>query len=284
MSSKKPPGPSSLKSPAKKSSADYQREFRRRMREQGLVKKEVWIRPEYAKLLAIMERQLREEALAADTENLSLSDVDEHWLQRLTNLPVAASLPRPKPRMIDSLVSSTNQLKEERHFEATDTTNPLDSIEGRSMTNTPVPWTTLSMYEALKAAEPFVSGHASIEFIEGSAPALHLIMHEYGDLPVFVTVAGEQVIAESVLWSVDDVQNTALFNDAILRSHKYFPLSTISLDSVGDGRDYYYMFGALSSTSILSNIVFEIEVLAFNVIQAAEAYSEFLSQPAEAQG
>jgi uncharacterized protein YjfI (DUF2170 family) len=37
------------------------------------------------------------------------------------------------------------------------------------------------------------------------------------------------------------------------------------------------MFGALSSSSILDNVVFEIEVLASNVIQATEAYADFLT-------
>ena len=47
----------------------------------------------------------------------------------------------------------------------------------------------------------------------------------------------------------------AEFNDAVLRTHKYFPLSTVSLDNMGSaGQDYYYI-GALSSTSILSNVV-----------------------------
>ena len=107
-------------------------------------------------------------------------------------------------------------------------------------------------------------------------------MGEYGDLPVFLTVSGEQIIVESILWSVDEVADVNGFNDAILRTHKYFPLSTISLDQLGQSGDYYHMFGALSSTSILSNVVFEIEVLASNVIQATEAYSEFLKLSVEA--
>ncbi len=42
-----------------KSSAHYQREFRKRLREQGLVKKEVWIRQDNAKQLAQIEKELR---------------------------------------------------------------------------------------------------------------------------------------------------------------------------------------------------------------------------------
>ena len=205
-----------------KSSAHYQREFRRRLRERGLVKKEVWIRPEHAKQLMLVEKLLRE-------------------------------------------------------------ANGSQWIEGAmTMTNQASLWTTGSLYAALREADLFAAKRASLELIDGIEPSLHVIMHEYGDLPVFLTVSGDQIIVESVLWSVDDVADISKFNDAVLRTHKYFPLSTISLDSMSAGADYYHMFGALSSTSILSNVIFEIETLAANVIHATEAYGEFLTIPVEA--
>lgn len=202
-----------------KSSAHYQREYRRRLREQGLVKKEVWILPEHAKHLTEVEKYLR----VPEGKNMSKGEID--------------------------------------------------------MTSSADRWTTQSLFEALSKEELFNSNQASLELIDGVDPALHIVMNEYGDLPVFLTVAGEQIIVEAVLWSVSEVTNVEKFHETVLRTHKYFPLSTISLDSVGDGNDYYHMFGALSSTSILSNIVFEIETLANNVIQATEAYSEYLSIP-----
>lgn len=205
-----------------KSSAHYQREYRKRLREQGLVKKEVWIRPENAKRLAVLEKQLR-------------------------------------------VLEGSNS-----------------SIGVNAMTDKIETWTTSSLYGALKDVELFAGGRASVELIDGVEPALHIVMTEFGDLPLFLTVAGEQIIVESVLWSVGEVADISKFNEAVLRTHKYFPLSTISLDSIGDDGDYYLMFGALSSSSVLHNIVFEIEVLASNVIQATEAYSEFLSIPVEA--
>jgi len=215
-----------------KSSAHYQREFRKRLREQGLVKKEVWILPEHAKRLAVYEKILRER----DPSNFKVGDSQ-------TGVSVMTA-----------------------------------NVIGNEVTN----WTTTSLYEALKGAELFVGGQAAVELIDGVEPALHIVMAEYGDLPVFLTVSGEQIIVESALWSIDEVVDVTGFNDAVLRTHKYFPLSTISLDKLGDDGDYYHMFGALSSSSILHNVVFEIEVLANNVIQATEAYSEFLSIPVAA--
>ncbi|OZG71798.1 hypothetical protein BTA51_19415 [Hahella sp. CCB-MM4] len=205
----------------KKTSAHYQREYRRRMREQGLIKKEIWILPENSKKLATIERLLRQSG------------------------------------------DFSNQIK-------------LLS-EGEVIMENVTLWTTQSLFKALSEEELFKSERATIELIEGAEPSLLILMREYGELPIFVTVAGEQIIAESVLWPLSEVVDVAGFNEAVLRTHKYFPLSTISLDKVEDDEDYYHMFGALSSTSILSNIVFEIEVLASNVIQAAEAYSEYLS-------
>ncbi len=202
---------------SKKSSAYYQREFRRRLREKGLVKKEVWIRPEYAKQLAALERRLR------DANGLESEEGVTH--------------------MIDAMHA----------------------------------WTTSGLYAALKETELFSGEEADLELIEGVEPSLHMVLHEYGDLPVFLTVAGEQIVVEAILWPVDDVIDRSGFNEAVLRTHKYFPLSTVSLDTSPDGTDYYHMFGALSSTAILPNVVFEIEVLASNVIQATEAYAEFLN-------
>lgn len=205
----------------KKSSAHYQREYRNRLREQGFVKKEVWILPENARRLALYEMELR---------------VSAKQLVSRGFMPV-----KGESRMTD--------------------------VVNR--------WTTPSLYGALGKADLFASKRAEIELIEGVAPALHITMYEYGDLPLFVTVSGEQIVVEATLWSLSEVTDAALFNETVLRTHKYFPLSTISLDKI-DGDDSYHMFGALSSASSLQDVVFEIEILASNVIQATEAYADFL--------
>ncbi|MEM1142152.1 MAG: YjfI family protein [Pseudomonadota bacterium] len=143
-------------------------------------------------------------------------------------------------------------------------------------------WSTKSLYEALSDHEMTTTGRARIELIDGVDASLHIVMTEYGDLPIFLTVSGEQIIAESVLWPASDVVDVAAFNDAVLRTHKYFPLSTISLDRISDDDEVYQMFGALSAASKLQNVVLEIEVLASNVLQATQAYMEFLDVTAEA--
>ncbi|MCH9694547.1 MAG: YjfI family protein [Gammaproteobacteria bacterium] len=195
-----------------KTSAHYQREYRRRLREQGLIKKEIWIRPENSGKARELEKELR------------TGERDVRFQ--------AGSTKRPK-------------------------------------------WQTEALLIDM-CKEPLLSSNrASAEMIEGVDPTIHVVMHEYGDLPVFVTVAGDQIIVESLLWPASDVGDASEFNETVLRTHKYFPLSTISLGQRAND-DYYLMFGSLSASSDLSDIVHEIEVLASNVIHATEAYAELL--------
>lgn len=192
-----------------KSSAYYQREHRKRLREKGLVKKEIWIRPEHANKARALEKELR-----------LLDQKAEESLDRKT-------------------------------------------------------WLTTALYKDLLGSPLVSEKQASLELIDGANPVLHIVMHEYGDLPAFLSVAGEQIIIESVLWPLTDVINTEEFNTAVLRTHKYIPLSTICLERWGD-QDYYLMFGALSAASNLVDVVQEIQTLASNVIQATEIYAHLI--------
>lgn len=200
-----------------KTSAHYQRLYRQRLREQGLVKKEVWILPEHARKLLDVEKQLRQPMGVTLTVTTQES-----------NMAAAASL-----------------------------------------------WTTNKLFDALSAIELFKGNNASIELVEGTDPSLHIVMHDFGDLPIFLSVVGEQIIVESILWSVSAVKNQQAFNEEVLRAHKFFPLSTVGIERLADD-DFYIMFGALSAESTLSNVIFEIEMLADNVIKATEAFESYL--------
>lgn len=199
-----------------KTSAHYQRLYRQRLREQGLVKKEVWILPEHARMLLNVEKQLRQPA--GMTQSLSQE----------SNMTAAVSM-----------------------------------------------WTSNKLFDALSAVELFKNGGASVELVQGTDPSLHIIMHEFGDLPVFISVVGEQIIVESILWPTEAVKDVSTFNEEILRTHKFFPLSTIGIEKLAEN-DFYIMFGALSSESSLSNVMFEIEMLSDNVIKATEAFENYL--------
>lgn len=194
----------------RKSSAHYQRLHRERLREKGLVKKELWVLPEYTDELLAIEKAMRMPRTGA-----------------------------PIPRTTSM--------------------------------NTPPLWTASTLHAALHTPDAFARDEVLVELLEGAEPSLHLVMHGYGDLPLFLAIEGEQIVVEALLWPVHDVPDTATFNEQVLRTHKLFPLSTIGIDTI-DGEAVYTMFGALSACSNLADIVFEIEMLADNVIKATEAF------------
>lgn len=201
----------------RRSSAFYQRRHRDRLREQGLVKKELWVLPEYADALVAIERQMRRSG---------------------------------------GLV-------------------PQDATEGEeAMRETPV-WSALALHDALAACERARDGAFSVELIEGAEPGLYLVMHDYGDLPLFMAVVGRQIVVQALLWPVEQIADVAAFNEEVLRTHKLFPLSTLGIEVI-DGEDVYIMFGALSSGSSLADVLFEVDTLADNTIRATEAYAPHL--------
>jgi len=207
-----------------KKSAYYQRQYRQRLRDLGLVKKEIWVLPERAAELHYLERELRQ--------------------------PAAPSPGAPGEREAD--------LMKNHHL-----------------------WTTPDLYEALASADLFTDGRASIELLNAAEPCLHIVMHDYGDLPLFMTVSRQHILVEALLWPAEVVRDRAAFDREVLRTHKFFSLSTVGLDQTADGGENYIMFGSLSASSILPNVVFEIETLADNVIRATEAYEHHLTTDQE---
>ncbi|WP_418648726.1 YjfI family protein [Thauera butanivorans] len=200
----------------RKTSAYYQRLHRARLREQGLVKKELWVLPEHLETLSSIEKSMRQ------------------------------------PRSAAGLVQP-GQEKE------------------NTMTEKAL-WTVTALHDALRSNPLVASGTARLELLDGADPSLLLQMHEYGDLPVFLAGVGEHIVVESLLWPVALVQDVAVFNDQVLRTHKLFPLSSISIETLPDGEEVYIMFGTLSAASGLPDVVLEIETLADNVIRATEAF------------
>ena len=208
----------------RRSSAFYQRRHRDRLREQGLVKKELWVLPEYADELSAIERRMR----------------------RPQGL-----VPRERAGGDDTMRSN-------------------DTV-----------WTAPALYEALATHARAREGAYAVELIDGAEPGLYLTMHDYGDLPLFMAVVGRQIVVEALLWPVDQIDDQAAFNEEVLRTHKLFPLSTLGIEVI-DGEYVYIMFGALSSTSSLADVLFAVESLVDNTSRATEAYAPHLRELREA--
>lgn len=125
-------------------------------------------------------------------------------------------------------------------------------------------WTTGRLAEAL--------GHYDDEFavqaLGGEEAVLRVSMREQGDLSVFLSVAGDQIVASTLLWPVDEQPDADAFNRFILKAQKLVPLSNFAITDV-DGREYYELIGELAAASPIEMIVLELRVLADNAISAA---------------
>lgn len=203
------------------SSSYYQHRYRARLREKGYVKREIWIPPEYTKILKDCETALRVGVLPI----------------------VSKSAPKYAP---ESEMSKDGN------------------------------WTTETLHRALAESEAADEDVIKVELVAGIDPGILVTMAEFGDLPLLMSVSGSQILVETLLWPVDEVKDTAAFNDLILKTHKLLPLSAFGIRQGPDGKDYYEMFGSLSAGSILASVLFEIETLADNAMQAAEAYQSDL--------
>ncbi|ASL28773.1 hypothetical protein ACG10_20535 [Azotobacter chroococcum] len=136
-------------------------------------------------------------------------------------------------------------------------------------------WTIDRLYGALQALDEVRSGEIGIALVQGAEPSIKLEMNEYGGLPIYLAVVGEQIIVDSVLVDREAIADVARFNDAVLRSRELFPLSSIGIETMPNGQTVYNMFGALSSGSSLTNVVTEVFTLVDNLQRAAEAFEDF---------
>ncbi|MPQ66727.1 MULTISPECIES: YjfI family protein [unclassified Pseudomonas] len=203
-------------SPVKtKTTADYVRDMRTRLRDAGLVKREFWILPENATALRGIEKALRQPFLG---ERIKL--------------------------------------------EAFMTEN--------------INWTINSLHKALSELEVVSSGEIVLTLAENAEQSIKLSMTEFGDLPLYLAVSGDQILVDATLVEVSRVKDPAVFNGLVLRSRDLFPLSSVGIERVGDGTEVYCMFGALSAASTITVIVQEIFTLAENVIRAVEAFEDHI--------
>lgn len=206
--------------------AIYQRRRRERLRQQGLIKREIWTPPEYGDLVRLVERALQAHIL-----------------------PVIPAIPAP------------------------------DARRQRSMSETQL-WSVNTLHAALQASPQAKEGEYTIERIEGAEPVMVATMHDFGELPVTISVAGSQIVMSVLLWPVTAIADQPAFERELLLTHKVIPLSTYGITETHDGTLWYEIFGALSSASSLENIVIELETLAENAIDASEHFETHVNRDA----
>lgn len=135
-------------------------------------------------------------------------------------------------------------------------------------------WTTTELCTQLQRSA--LAESARISLLESADPSIEVILTEFGELPVQITVTGEQILVSAPLWEVSALRDVHQFNHLALKLNPVNPLSNIGLIDLADGRELYVMFGELSASSDLAHILEEIDVLADNTIAAAELFANQL--------
>ncbi len=115
----------------------------------------------------------------------------------------------------------------------------------------------------------------SAEIIAGEVDVLMVFVEDREEFPIYVTVDESQTLCISHLWTEAEVEQSRRMDllDTLLTMNIPMPLSSFS--KVGS---QYLIFGALSNTCSLEQVVEEISVLSDNTLTAVEELSEFLTK------
>lgn len=134
-------------------------------------------------------------------------------------------------------------------------------------------WSVKSLAQALAETKLLREGELTARVMEGAEPVLQITMHEFGDLPVFLSVGSEQIVVSALMWPVDEQKDQAAFNVFLLKAQKLVALSNFGITTVA-GRDYYEIFGELTCKTTLQTVIIELRMLAENAIHAADELRE----------
>ena len=129
-------------------------------------------------------------------------------------------------------------------------------------------WSVKSLAQALTDTRLLREGEMTARVLEGTEPVLQILMHEFGDLPIFLSVGADQIVVSALLWPVDEQEHQDKFNVFLLKAQKLVPLSNFGITTVAE-RDYYELFGELSCKTTLQTVIIELRMLGENAIRAA---------------
>lgn len=104
--------------------------------------------------------------------------------------------------------------------------------------------------------------------------SLIIKMNDYGDLLLSILFTSRQMIIETVICPVNNIQHQDAFNLFLLRNQKLLPLSSVGISRVRQD-EYYVAFGALSLNSTLEDVVLEMTTLVDNALDLAEITEEY---------
>ena len=117
----------------------------------------------------------------------------------------------------------------------------------------------------------------SIEMFDGDNAVACIKVEDREEFPIYMTVDEGQILCITYLFGDNQVVQSkrAEMAEVMLMMNVSIPLSAFS--KIGN---QYIMFGALSPSSSIAEILHEIELLSDNVLDAIDAVSEYLQEAA----
>lgn len=103
---------------------------------------------------------------------------------------------------------------------------------------------------------------------------LQIVVDDREEFPVFVTIDNSQILCVSNLWNKSEIREGAEneLNKILLELSLPVPLSAFAITRGGQ----YSIYGSMSPTSIIDNVILEVETLSDNTLSAIEEFSEYL--------
>lgn len=152
----------------------------------------------------------------------------------------------------------------------TDFTQQLMTTEGVKFMIDVSPWTAKTLFEEFAASDLLPVEGVKLSLIEGVSSYIEVDYINL-DRKAIMIVEGEQILVSILICPVTEVTDSAAMNETLLKTHKFLPLSTIGITTI-NGTDFYELFGALSSRSLLNSVATEIMALEENYEEVVSAF------------
>ncbi len=109
--------------------------------------------------------------------------------------------------------------------------------------------------------------------IKGEHEVLQVLVSEWEDMPVYMTVTDTQILCITYLCRKEEIREDQIssLNELLLELNVSVPLSSFSIVD-----EYYVIFGALATSSSNEDICKELVTLAPNAYDALEAIETYL--------
>lgn len=112
------------------------------------------------------------------------------------------------------------------------------------------------------------------QLIKGDVDVAEVVVKERDELPIFLTMADDQLLCICYLWGEDEVKQSSRSEmmEAMLDMNVPMPLSSFA--KIGDK---YAVFGAMSLNSGAEDVALELSMLSENALDAISTMSEYLN-------